>query len=432
VVARAKLERRQHQHLIGAVLSRITCWKRGTIKGTEYGLRIGRAELGNYVALVAFGCSARQKATAVSISADLNRNRIVARRADVLSHSSEEMFGVAQPGRVCAGDRREDKPEWWSYFNRLRMTDAELVDDTESIGELEYVGVVEEVAKSYVHRHRFDPAQKHKIAPGKDTVDPRTEKSAGEIVALDAVHGTIDLKRGKSSKAPHPRSLVPGRPLDNVPLRAALERVAQWVIDNGIDATGPYQAARDLLRGAPPRIPGLVPSAGLRREGESALDAARRLAAALDNLYLAIQGPPGSGKRFTGARMIVDLVRRGDRVGICGPSAISNLLDEAMKHATAEDIKMRAIQKAPETGRCASPQVAIAATNADVDAAMRNNAVDIVAGTGWLFAREEMADTLDALFVDEAGQVALATPSRSPARPAIWCCWVIRSNYRSH
>ena len=66
-------------------------------------MRIGRADLASYVALLACRCGARQKATAVSIGADLNRNRIVARRADVLSHSGEEMFGGAEPGRVCAG-----------------------------------------------------------------------------------------------------------------------------------------------------------------------------------------------------------------------------------------------------------------------------------------------------------------------------------------
>ena len=33
---------------------------------------------------------------------------------------------------------------------------------------------------------------------------------------------------------------------------------------------------------------------------------------------------------------------------------------------------------------------------------------DLVAGTSWLFVKEEMRDKLDYLFVDEAGQMALA------------------------
>src|SRR5207244_735709 len=76
--------------------------------------------------------------------------------------------------------------------------------------------------------------------------------------------------------------------------------------------------------------------------------------------------------------------------------------------APPEAINLHAIQKAPEGERWASARVIIAATNAEVDAALRDNAVDIVAGTSWLFARDEMANTLDALFIDEAGQVSVA------------------------
>jgi hypothetical protein len=36
--------------------------------------------------------------------------------------------------------RREDKADWWAYFGRLRMTDAELVEEREAIGELAFVG----------------------------------------------------------------------------------------------------------------------------------------------------------------------------------------------------------------------------------------------------------------------------------------------------
>jgi uncharacterized protein len=108
--------------------------------------------------------------------------------------------------------------------------------------------------------------------------------------------------------------------------------------------------------------------------------------------------------------VIVDLVRSGKRVGITGPShrAIGNLLDEVMKHAACEGIAVRAIQRVSETEQCASGAVTIAGTNDQVANALREDTVDVVAGTAWLFARPELADTLDTLFVDEAGQVSLA------------------------
>ena len=55
---------------------------------------------------------------------------------------------------------------------------------------------------------------------------------------------------------------------------------------------------------------------------------------------LPIQGPPGSGKTFTGARMIVELVRQGRRVGITAVShkVISNLLGEVCRTAAQNGI----------------------------------------------------------------------------------------------
>src|SRR5712691_11824049 len=121
----------------------------------------------------------------------------------------------------------------------------------------------------------------------------------------------------------------------------------------------------------------------LRREGESTFDATRRLIPHLDASYLPIQGPPGSGKTFTGARAIADLVVAGKRVGITGPShrAIGNLLDEVMTYAACEGIAVRAIQKVSEAEKCASPVVRIADSNAEVEVALLEGSVDIVAGT---------------------------------------------------
>ena len=52
---------------------------------------------------------------------------------------------------------------------------------------------------------------------------------------------------------------------------------------------------------------------------------------------LFIQGPPGSGKTYTGARLICELLARGKRVGVAATShkAIANLLDE-VERAAAE------------------------------------------------------------------------------------------------
>ena len=61
----------------------------------------------------------------------------------------------------------------------------------------------------------------------------------------------------------------------------------------------------------------------------------KRIVAQLDDSVLAIQGPPGAGKTFTGARMICELVRQGKKVGITATShkVIRKLLDDVIEAA---------------------------------------------------------------------------------------------------
>ena len=118
-----------------------------------------------------------------------------------------------------------------------------------------------------------------------------------------------------------------------------MQRLARWVIGHGIEAPGEQRAARDLLMRRPPRA-GQPAGGALAGRGEDAQEAARRLVLALDESYLAIQGPPGSGKSTVGARMIVDLVAAGKRVGVTANShkVIGELLEKAAAVAREEGV----------------------------------------------------------------------------------------------
>ena len=107
--------------------------------------------------------------------------------------------------------------------------------------------------------------------------------------------------------------------------------------------------------------------------------------------------------------MILDLVRAGKRVAVTAQShkTISNLLEALVKAADEERVAVRMLQKADaDVGPIAG--VTRANSNADVAAALAAGAVDVVAGTGWLFARPEFDGAFDVLFVDEASQMSLA------------------------
>jgi hypothetical protein len=148
--------------------------------------------------------------------------------------------------------RREEKSTWWEYFRLYELSDAELLEDKTALGGLTYFGVVRQEKKSLIHRYHF-PAQDHTIDRARTVHDPRTKKSVGEIVAIDEVNRTIDIKRGASSSVPHPAALVPRDIVDSDVLSDSLLRLGSWVAEKGIDSEGSFRAERDLLLRRLPR-----------------------------------------------------------------------------------------------------------------------------------------------------------------------------------
>ncbi|HVA60952.1 MAG TPA: TM0106 family RecB-like putative nuclease [Mycobacteriales bacterium] len=348
--------------------------------------------------------------------------RLLGSRVDPPTDADEKTRSRWLMAHLLRWHRREDKPEWWRYFDRvLRCDEADLLADTETIAGLRPVGQPTPDKRSLIWRYEFDPAQEHKFQAGAQVLDPATERmkydtgakipGPGTLVSVDPVGGTLQLRRGATSTAPHPSALIPGGPIRTAEQRASLRRVAEALLDHGIDGPGPAEAARQLLAGRPPRVTGVRQGDPLRRSDEPVLAAAIRLARGLERSCLPIQGPPGSGKTFTAARVITALVADGRTVGITANShaVISNLLMCVAGEAARQDIRLRAVQKVSDDGGGVDhPSVRTTTSNDDVEAVVAAGAVNVVAGTAWLFAREGMAGAVDTLVVDEAGQLSLA------------------------
>jgi predicted RecB family nuclease len=293
--------------------------------------------------------------------------------------------------------RREAKPVWWAFFARLGQSPAELVHDSEAIGELEPDGS-EPVkrARSLVHAFTY-PAQEHKLEPGDDVVDPATGKGAGEILELDDATGRLTLVRGPSlEEVPLPRAVIPGGPFDTRPQREALARLARSLLDS----THRHPALVGILARELPRT-------GCDVVQTTELEEMKRLVLGLDESHLVVQGPPGSGKTWTGARLIVHLLDQGKRVGVTATShkAIHNLLFEVERVAAAEGVDFKGLKKSNGAETVFS---GARIESSDDIAAFTDPEVRLLAGTAWLFARSELDGAVDYLFVDEAGQVSLA------------------------
>ena len=313
--------------------------------------------------------------------------------------------------------RREDKSMWWDFHRLMDLTPEQLVDEDGPIGLLEPVGPLDEEKNGkQTWRYTFPPQDfdlgRGKVCDPARKVDRPNDSpfswQIGEGATVDVAAGTVDFRR--SIADPQPRAIVPLDYVRTVDLQASLVEIGEWVATNGIEGDGPYRAARDLLLGRPPRV-GQAPGEPLCRAGESDLEAARRLALALDRTTLPVQGPPGSGKTYSGARMILTLLRAGKRVGITATShkVIGNLLTAVLKAAEGEpDVEVRAVQRGEKDQVVSDERIARGKDPGDVRARLDDGRSNLAAGTPWLWASTKMVDAVDVLFVDEAGQISLA------------------------
>jgi uncharacterized protein len=312
--------------------------------------------------------------------------------------------------------RREDKSMWWEFHRQMELSPEQLVDEPDPIGLLEPVGPLDDERKGrQTWRYSF-PAQEYDLGrnrlfdPVNKQLDPGGSPfdwAVGDLVAVDPAALTLDMRRDVA--AAHPRAVVPLPWVPTPEHQARLFELGTAVADLGIDADDSFRAARDLLRRLPPRC-GQVPGEPLGTPGEPDLDAARRLALALDRSTLAIQGPPGSGKTYSGARMICSLLATGKRVGITGTShkVIGNLLRAVLVAAEAEGVAVSPIQRGDADQILDDARVIRAADPGQAAAHLHDGRANLAAGTSWLWASPRMQGAVDVLFVDEAGQISLA------------------------
>jgi uncharacterized protein len=227
----------------------------------------------------------------------------------------------------------------------------------------------------------------------------RDGDSYGTVEAHDRIARTIDLK---SKSAEYPDTVFSKDVVKQDTPQKSVIRLATRVLDNA-----PEECGLDLLQRRPPRLRN---AAFQLAPEEDPADAALRLVHALSRTTLPIQGPPGAGKTFTGARMILALVEAGKRVGITatGHKVIVNLLDAVIERARAERVDLVVGRKPGENEDVAEGPIRLIRDNAEAHDALATGAVQVFGGSAWLWSREEFAGSVDVLFVDEAGQMSLA------------------------
>jgi predicted RecB family nuclease len=334
-----------------------------------------------------------------------------------------EQTAVALVAAARGYHRREDKPFWWAHFDRLNFPVDEWADSTD-------VFIVEDAAVA-VDWHT--PPRAHKLqrrvrlsgelargdlnsevfalyeppAPRGMTDDP-DRRAAGRATVVEADDLTVPTevliveRVGFDGNTFHqlPFALTPGPPVPTTALRESIESTAT-ALAAGLPAL-PHTALVDILLRRAPRTRSGAP---LPRGTDIVAD----ITAAtldLDSSYLAVHGPPGTGKTHTAAGVIAQLVTgHAWRIGVVAQShaAVENVLDGVI--AAGLDAQ-RVAKKRHEHSAPRWQEI----DGSEYPAFIANTAGCVIGGTAWDFANDNRVPrgSLDLLVIDEAGQFCLA------------------------
>jgi predicted RecB family nuclease len=303
--------------------------------------------------------------------------------------------------------RRESKAQWWEFYRLAELSDEELLDDKSALANLQWVERIGMDGRLPVDRYRFEP-QEADVREGNE-LHYKGER-IGSVFAINLAARTIDIKKNKKTAELHPNAVYAFSNPNPRELAESLFRLGTSVQANGIDSAGPYRAARDMLLRRPPRV-NQAGNGPLLLVGETVPGAAQRLAVSIGLSVLAIQGPPGAGKTYTGAQIICELVQQGKKVGITALShkVIRNLIEKVLEAAQVRGLTdLICMQKVTDKSDVLSTSIQETKDNAEALEALQNGEACVLGGTSWLWSRADFFEAVDVLFVDEAGQMSLA------------------------
>ncbi len=304
---------------------------------------------------------------------------------------------------------REDRPVWWRYFHLTRHADdeARYLDPSCIAGLTRTDRAPFAAQRSTAYEFRFNPEQDTTIRLGSKVACTYQEDARGEVIEFDADQGRLVLKLGgKAGVPPEQFSIVE---FDFIASKGIIAGIRRFV-EGWMRSDPPNQALVDLLYRRPPRIAGRESGTPLMADGGDLTAQTFEVVAAMDHTTLAIQGPPGSGKTWTAARVIARLLQQGKKIAVTstGHKVIMNLMgavEKARKEFPFEAPLLKVLGE--DEVIPADSAIRPIKENKQIRDSLPDGPV-LVGATAWGFCREEVTGAFDYLFVDEAGQVALA------------------------
>ena len=312
--------------------------------------------------------------------------------------------------------QREQRPQWRLHFDRKDLSNDELIDDRECIASMKQVSVFQD-KRSLVYKYLF-PDQEHKLKKGRSVIianntDPNRSDYAGKIQELDQIKKYLLLRKGISKEEKQlPKTLsiseqvMEHNRFDN--LNRNIYRFCESLIkkEKGFDAIKAF-INRDI-----PKIKGVKEGSKIL-QGENFDIEIPKVISNLQNSYLYIMGPPGSGKTFQASNSIIELIKKNKKIGVTANShkVIHNLLSGVEKLAKKqnfifEGLKMGNIEN--EESFYDGEFIKTEKNEKKYIDAFKENKILLFAGTKYHLSQWYYQGKLDYLFLEEASQISVA------------------------
>lgn len=327
--------------------------------------------------------------------------------------------------------RREHKPFWWSYFDRLASYPEEWPEPRDFVfasrvdlledwhvegrkaearilafhGQLEpasnvrvgngYKGIYDDISDSF---EMSGPPAIRAFGGNAEITDISVDADGNEVIVVSE-----RVPKGKASWTEMPIGLCVSSVISTATIEAVLVEVARSLASTlpGFPST----PGLDILRRMPPRLTG----GALEAVGVDPIDAIYDSLMKLDRSYLAVQGPPGTGKTYVGSRVVANLVDAGWKVGVVAQShaVVENFLNCVINDAGLDPAVIAKPNKSKDTSD--QPWSVLSGDRLGAFIADHSGGC-LVGGVAWTFCSRKVVDVegLDLLVVDEAGQFSLA------------------------
>lgn len=308
--------------------------------------------------------------------------------------------------------RRESKPVFWKLFDRLGRSNAEHFDDLDCLANCIRTEKPpfkpKPNSRNLAYEYKFDPDQEFKATAKKYYV--LEHASEDKRTSLEVVHEASDLNAGiivlQSKNDPGELiNLIPDEYVRPDPIPEAIARQVEAFDTGNLDNC----AIIDFLKRSDPRIKNHHPGAAIvsSNDPEIRMEQIIKAVSNLENSYLPIQGPPGAGKTYTARRIIAELVKKGKKIAISSNShkAINHLLKSVARQCLSDGVTGYFACSKITDDDIVSMGIDVV-ENAKIGTKIKPGCV--IGTTAWGFAREDLSDKFDYLFIDEAGQVSLA------------------------